>query len=372
MTVRQQAWSWGIAFVVFLGLLYLLGDVLTPFVAGMAIAYLLDPACDHLERMGCSRLIATCFITAAFFVLATLLFLLLIPLITSQIVNFAQNIPEYGAALREKAVYITGLLESRLGPKELAQLHDAFGAASSDIVKFILGLAGGLASGFESLVTLASLALITPIVTFYLLRDWDHIVAKVDNWLPRASAGVIRTQIKLVDETLSGFARGQATVCLIMGTFYGVGLLIIGLDFGFIVGFLTGLVSFVPYFGMLAGFITGVSIAVAQFGEFGPVAMVAAIFVAGQLLEGNFLTPKLVGDRVGLHAVWIIFALLAGGALFGFVGVLLAVPLMAIIGVLVRFSLDQYLQSPLYGAPPTAPASEAAPPSKTNDAGGDS
>jgi len=353
MTVRQQAWSWGIAFAVFLGLLYLLGDVLTPFVAGMAIAYLLDPACDHLESLGCSRIAATCIITAVFFVLAAILLLLLIPLITSQIINFAQNIPEYSAILREKAVHITGLLESRLDPEELTQLHDAFGAASSDIVKFVLGLVGGLASGVESLVTLASLALITPIVTFYLLRDWDHIVAKVDNWLPRTSADVIRTQIKLVDQTLSGFARGQATVCLLMGSFYGIGLLFIGLDFGFIVGFVTGLISFVPYFGMLTGFITGVSIAVAQFGEFGSVAMVAAIFAAGQLLEGNFLTPKLVGDRVGLHAVWIIFALLAGGTLFGFVGVLLAVPLMAIIGVLVRFSLNQYIQSPLYGALPS-------------------
>jgi predicted PurR-regulated permease PerM len=178
-------------------------------------------------------------------------------------------------------------------------------------------------------------------------------VAKVDNWLPRTSADVIRTQIKLVDQTLSGFARGQATVCLLMGSFYGVGLLFVGLDFGFIVGFLTGLISFVPYFGMLIGFITGVSIAVAQFSEFGAVAMVAAIFAAGQLLEGNFLTPKLVGDRVGLHAVWIMFALLAGGTLFGFVGVVLAVPLMAIIGVLARFSLNQYIQSPLYGALPS-------------------
>ena len=353
MTVRQQAWSWVTASAVFLGLLYFLGDVLTPFVAGMAIAYFLDPACDYLERLGCSRVVATCIITAIFFVLAAVLLLLLIPLITSQIVNFAQNIPEYSATLREKLVYITSLLESRLGPEELTQLHDALGAASGDIVKFALGLAGGFARGVESVVTLASLALVTPIVTFYLLRDWDHIVAKVDNWLPRTSADVIRTQIKLVDQTLSGFARGQATVCLLMGSFYGVGLLFVGLDFGFIVGFLTGLISFVPYFGMLIGFITGVSIAVAQFSEFGAVAMVAAIFAAGQLLEGNFLTPKLVGDRVGLHAVWIMFALLAGGTLFGFVGVVLAVPLMAIIGVLARFSLNQYIQSPLYGALPS-------------------
>ncbi|MBT5109651.1 MAG: AI-2E family transporter, partial [Rhodospirillaceae bacterium] len=299
MTVRQQAWSWGVAFAVFLGLLYLLGDILTPFVAGMAIAYLLDPACDRLEGMGCSRIVATCIITGTFFILAIVLLLLLVPLITAQIVNFAQNIPDYTTALREKAVFVIGLLESRLGPDELAQLRDAFSAVSSDVVKFFLSMAGGLASGVESLLTLASLALITPIVTFYLLRDWDHIVAKVDGWLPRASADVIRTQIRLVDDTLSGFARGQATVCILLGSFYGVGLLLAGLDFGFIVGFLTGLISFVPYFGMLVGLIAGLAIAIAQFGEIAPVAIVAAIFAAGQLLEGNVLTPKLVGDRVG-------------------------------------------------------------------------
>lgn len=365
MTVRQQAWAWGIAFAIFLGLLYLLGDVLTPFVAGMAIAYLLDPACDRLERMGCSRIVATCIITATFFVLATVLLLLLVPLITAQIVNFAQNIPDYTTALREKAVFLIGLLENRLGPDELGQLRDAFSAVSSDVVKFFLGLAGGLASGVESLLTLASLALITPIVTFYLLRDWDHIVAKIDGWLPLANAEVIRTQIRLVDDTLSGFARGQATVCLLLGSFYGVGLFLAGLDFGFIVGFLTGLISFVPYFGMLVGLVAGLSIAVAQFGEIAPVAIIAAIFAAGQLLEGNVLTPKLVGGRVGLHAVWIIFALLAGGSLFGFVGVLLAVPLMAIIGVLTRFSLDQYLRSPLYGAAPH----DNSPNEKSNDSG---
>jgi predicted PurR-regulated permease PerM len=350
MTVRQQTSAWIIAIVAFLGVLYLLGDILTPFVAGMAIAYLLDPACDRLEQMGCSRTLATSIITGSFFVLMTAILMLLAPLITAQFVDFAQKVPHYTAALQEKAVFILSMLESRLGPDELAQLRDVFGSFSSSIVKFLLGLVGGVASGVESLLTLISLALITPIVTFYLLRDWDHMVAKVDSWLPRASADIIRTQITLVNETLSGFARGQAMVCVILGMFYGVALLLAGLDFGFVVGFLTGLISFVPYFGMLVGFLVGISIAIAQFGEFGPVAIVAVIFAVGQVLEGNVLTPKLVGERVGLHAVWIIFALMAGGALLGFVGILLAVPLMAVIGVLARFSLEQYLRSPLYGA----------------------
>ncbi|MBL4721882.1 MAG: AI-2E family transporter [Alphaproteobacteria bacterium] len=370
MTVRQQATTWTIAIAAFLGVLYVLGDVLTPFVAGMAIAYLLDPACDKLERMGCSRTLSTSIITGAFFILMTLLLLLLAPLVTAQLVDFAQKVPQYITILQEKAVFLMGLLENRLGPDELTQLRDMFGSLSSGAVKFLLSVVGGVASGVESLLTLVSLALITPIVTFYLLRDWDHMVAKIDGWLPRGSADVIRTQIGLVNETLSGFARGQAMVCIILGLFYGVALMLAGLDFGFIVGFLTGLISFVPYFGMLVGFVAGVSIAIAQFGEVGPVVIVAVIFAVGQVLEGNILTPKLVGERVGLHAVWIIFALLAGGSLLGFVGILLAVPLMAVIGVLARFSLEQYLRSPLYGAPatvePPADTPSSAPDEKTS------
>lgn len=348
MTIQQRSWAWGGVFAVFLGLVWLLGDVLTPFIVGAAIAYVLDPACDKLESMGCSRIIATCIITAVFFVLATGLLVLLVPLLVSQFANFAHHIPEYTATLQAKLVYGLGLLENYLSPEEITKIRNTLGSASSDIVKVILGLGNGLVKFGESLLTLISLALITPVVTFYLLRDWDLIVAKIDSWLPRSSAPTIRTQIGLIDETLSGFARGQATVCLILAVFYGLGLLLTGLDFGFIVGMITGLISFVPYFGMLAGIVAGTAIAIAQFGELGPVLVVVAIFMVGQVLEGNVLTPKLVGDKVGLHAVWIIFALMAGGALFGFVGILIAVPLMAIIGVLARFSLDQYLQSSLY------------------------
>lgn len=348
MTAYQRTWAWGIAFAIFFGLIYLLGDVLTPFIIGAAVAYLLDPACDKLESIGCSRIIATCIITATFFIIAAAVLVLVAPLLVTQILNLAHNIPEYTIALQEKSVYVLGLLEKHLSPEEVDKLRDTFGSASSDIVKFILGLGNGLMSIGGSLMTLVSTALITPIVTFYLLRDWDIIIAKIDSWLPRATVGVIRKQIKLVDETLSGFARGQATVCFTLGIFYGSGLFLAGLDFGFIVGFITGLISFVPYFGMLVGITVGTAIAIAQFGEVTPVLIVVGIFIAGQILEGNILTPKLVGDRVGLHAVWIIFALMAGGAMFGFVGILVAVPLMAIIGVLVRFSLDQYLQGPLY------------------------
>lgn len=345
MTLRQRTAAWAAGLVIFLGLLFALREVLTPFVAGMAIAYLLDPACDKLEAWGCSRTVATCIITAVFFVVATSILLILVPLLTSQIIDFTQKAPEYFAVLREKAIAVLGLLESRLPPEQLAKVKGAFGDYSKDLVQIIAGFAAGLWRGIESFLTLA---LITPVVTFYLLRDWDRIIEKIDGWLPRSNAPVIRTQIRLIDETLAGFARGQATVCLLLGIFYGIGLSLVGLDFGLIVGFATGLISFVPYFGMLVGFAVGIGIAIFQFGELVPIGLVALVFGAGQILEGNFLTPKLVGDQVGLHAVWIIFALLAGGALFGFVGVLLSVPLMAVIGVVARFFLTQYLDSQLY------------------------
>jgi predicted PurR-regulated permease PerM len=199
-----------------------------------------------------------------------------------------------------------------------------------------------------ALFQLISLVVITPLVSFYLLRDWDRIVERIDAYLPRGSAPAIHDQFGKIDRTLAGFIRGQATVCLILGAFYAVGLSLVGLEFGLLIGLGTGLISFIPYFGMMVGLAVGISVALAQFSGLGSVALVAAVFAVGQVAEGNFLTPKLVGDRVGLHPVWVIFALLAGGTLFGFTGILLAVPAAAVIGVLVRFTLESYRDSRLY------------------------
>ena len=195
---------------------------------------------------------------------------------------------------------------------------------------------------------LISLLVITPVVAFYLLRDWDRLIARIDTWLPRDHAETIRERVREVDRTLAGFLRGQGTVCLILGLFYAIALSIAGLDFGLVVGLVAGLLSFIPYVGAIIGLVLSVGLALLQFDDWLRVAIVAGIFFVGQAVEGNFLTPKLVGESVGLHPVWIIFGLLAGGALFGFVGVLLAVPAAAVIGVGVRFALDRYLQSPYY------------------------
>jgi predicted PurR-regulated permease PerM len=348
MTTTQRAMAWSAGLIVFVALVFLLRDILLPFVAGMAIAYFLDPACDRLEARGCSRMLATSLITALFFTILLLILLLLLPLITTQIIEFVEKVPGYAATLRDKAGQLTGFVESRMSAEDVRKLQEMLGSVADPLLKYMAGFARGIMNGIGVFLTLLSLAVITPVVTFYLLRDWDVMIARVDSWLPRDKADTVREQARLIDETLAGFARGQAMVCLLLGVFYAVGLTVVGLDFGLVVGFTTGLISFVPYFGMLFGFVTGMGIAIAQFGDVVPVLLVAAVFGAGQVLEGNFLTPKLVGDRVGLHAVWIIFALMAGGALFGFLGVLIAVPVMAVIGVLVRFLLGQYMDSPLY------------------------
>lgn len=354
MTNQQRAVAWVMGLTVFVLMLYLLRGVMLPFVAGMAVAYFLDPACDWLEEKGCSRMFATSFITASFFLLAILLLVLLAPVAFGQAIDLFDKIPQYTAAIPQKIAPLLERLKPYIGEQGVTEILAVFKASVGDAVKWLARMAGGLVGQLEALANLVSLLLITPIVSFYLLRDWDHLVAKVDSWLPRAHMETIREQFREIDRTLAGFVRGQVSVCLILGAFYGVGLSLVGLDFGFIVGFTTGLVSFVPFFGMLAGFVVGIGLAIAQFDGWLPVGLVAAVFLAGQVLEGNFLTPKMVGERVGLHAVWVIFALLACGALFGFVGVLLAVPLAAVIGVLVRFGVGRYLESPLYlaDAPP--------------------
>jgi predicted PurR-regulated permease PerM len=348
MTAQQRAWSWGIGLAVFVALLFLLRGVMLPFVAGMAVAYFLDPACDWLEERGSSRTFATVIITAAFFLLVALILVLLVPLAYGQLVDLMQKFPGYLSALREKLVPLIAGLEPLIGEEGIAQLRGRLVEHSGDAIRWLGQMMGGLLSRLETFVNLFSLLVITPIVSFYLLRDWDHLVAKIDSWLPRAHAETIREQFRKIDATLAGFVRGQVTVCLLLGLFYGIGLTLVGLESGFIVGFGTGLVSFVPYFGMLIGFAVGIVIAIVQFGDPVSVGLVATVFLTGQFIEGNFVTPNLVGERIGLHPVWVIFALLAGGALLGFVGVLIAVPTAAVIGVLLRFSIDEYLQSPLY------------------------
>ena len=330
-------------------LLYLLSGVLMPFVAGMAIAYFLDPVADRLEAWGLSRAVAAALILAAFFAAAAGCLVLLFPLLQAQVVGLATRGPDLIDTLRQQAEPLLRQMWADLPPDVLERLRAAAGSYAGEIVQWVSKLLADLLSGGMAFLNILSLVLISPLVAFYLLRDWDRIIERLDTLLPRPTAPVIRGQVAEIDRTIAAFVRGQASVCLILSIFYGVGLTLLGLQSGLLVGLGAGLVSFIPYFGAALGLAVGLGIALFQFADWLPIFLVAAVFVAGQTAESYILTPKLVGERVGLHPVWIIFALLAGGALFGFTGVLLAVPAAAVIGVLVRFAQARYLESPLYG-----------------------
>ena len=344
---KMALWLTGLAVVAVL--LHLLSGMLLPFVAGMAVAYFLDPVADRLEEAGFSRGLATFVILLAFFVAGLSLLMLLAPLLHGQILELAGLVPGAVESLRSYAEPLLERVRADLSAELVDEIRSAAGAFAGSAVKWLSDVLVGMWSGGVAFLNLLSLLVITPVVAFYLLRDWDLITARVDSWLPRPAAPAIRQQLSEIDRTLAAFVRGQASVCLVLAVIYGLGLSVIGLKSGLLVGIGAGLISFVPYVGAAIGLIVGVGIALFQFTEWLPVVLVAAVFLFGQTLESYVLTPRLVGDKVGLHPVWIIFALLAGGALFDFTGVLLAVPATAVIGVVARFGLERYLQSPLYG-----------------------
>ena len=349
MSANQQLRYWLIGFVAAALVLYLLRGVLLPFVAGMAVAYMLDPLADRLERWGSSRTLATSLITAGFLLVVMLGLFLLVPLLQAQIASFAKQLPHYLDVFRGSVALWIERIEMRIDPADAERLQAAAGDFAGKVIAWLGGLLAGLWSGGLALVNLLSLIFITPVVTFYLLRDWDRLIERIDGWLPRERAPVIRGLAREIDTTLAGFARGQALVCLCLAIFYGTALPLIGLDFGLVVGITTGLLAIIPYVGFIGGLVTSVGLACLQFADWRWIAATVAIFIVGNVIEGYVLTPRLVGSRIGLHPVWIIFALLAGGALLGFLGVLLAVPVAAAVGVLARFGLTRYLASPLYG-----------------------
>lgn len=361
MTTREKTSFWAIGLAVTIALLWVLHPILLPFVAAMAVAYFLDPVCDWLEARKFSRTAATALVTAVFFIIVVLFFSFVGPMLYSQVAELLQRIPGYVAALQEKAGPFIALIVEQFDEEQARELGVSATQHVGTALRFGANAIARFVGGIGALVDILSLLVLTPIVSFYLLRDWDRIVERIDSWLPRAQADDIRRLATETDEILAGFVRGQSSVCAMLGLFYGIGLTAVGLDFGFIVGLFTGLVSFIPYFGMLIGLAVGFGIAFVQFDAVTPFLLVGAVFLVGQLIEGNFLTPKLVGGRVKLHEVWIIFALLAGGAVFGFLGILMAVPIAAVIGVGVRFALERYLESPLYDGGPLLQTDDDAP-----------
>lgn len=344
LPVEQQAKYWGIAAAVFFAVLWWLGDVILPFVLGGAFAYMLDPIADRLERWGLGRATAVILISLVGILIVGLVFLLVVPLLVQQATALIDTAPQIFQQLQ---AWLTERFPSVMDAdspirQQLLALGQMIQSKGADLLNSVL-------SSAASLLSIVLLVVIVPVVTFYLLLDWDHMVARVDDLLPRDHAPVIRKLATEINRTLASFIRGQGTVCLILGTYYAVGLGLVGLNFGLVLGFIAGLVSFIPYVGALIGGGLALGIALFQFwGEWGWIAAVAVIFVIGQMVEGNFLTPKLVGKSVGLHPVWLLFALSVFGAIFGFVGLLVAVPMAAMIGVIIRFALGHYQDGRLY------------------------
>lgn len=329
--------------VVFFAFIAAVKGILLPFVAGLAIAYLFDPTVDKLELLGVKRWVGVCIILLCFFLFVTGFIFLVAPLVTQQIAALVKLLPDYIESLRG----LLGTLLERAGQDRVEGFAEDYGAK---IFGVISNAATKFLSGGVKVFNVLSLLLLTPLVAFYLLNDWDRMIAHIDLWLPRKHYKTVRRLAKEVDETLSGFVRGQLLVASIMGFLYAVGWSIIGLEYAIVLALIAALLCFIPYIGPLTGSLLALLVGFGQFGDdYMRIGAIAVVHVAVQLLEGNILTPRLVGQRVGLDDVWVIFAVLAGAELMGFVGILIAVPLAAVIGVLLRFGLITYLRSDLYG-----------------------
>lgn len=333
--------------------LNLFASVLLPFVAAAGIAYFLDPAASRLARIGAPRGLAAIIMIVALLAVTLLFALLLYPLIIAQFSLLIGRAPQYATLLQGWARDQLTHLQDRFGTDLVDdKLRDLVGGQAGSMLSFVTAALSHVIGGGFALFNVLTLVVVTPVVAFYMLRDWPSVVEQVESWVPRRYTAIVREQAHEVDRILSAWLRGQALCCLILALFYATALSAVGLDLGLIVGMAAGLLSFIPYVGSITGGLTAIGLAFAQFSSMRGVLMVAGVLVVGQILEGYVIYPRFLGDRVELPAVWVMFALFAGGAAFGFVGVMLAVPVAATIGVLCRFWLRRYKQSPLYLDPP--------------------
>ncbi|UUP19073.1 AI-2E family transporter [Nitratireductor thuwali] len=347
--LKRQFAFWTAAAAILILFLYVFSSILLPFLAGMVVAYFLDPVADRLERLGLSRTLATALILIAFVIALALALMIIVPVLGNQLLGFLGRLPDYLSRLQEMVTTLDpNWFEQTLGV-ESAALRDGLSTLLAQGTGFVAALFGSVWSSGVALVNLASLFVVTPVVAFYMLLDWDRMIARVDSWIPRDHVETVRQIARDINTATAGFVRGQGTLCLILGVYYAVGLTLVGLNFGLLIGLAAGLISFVPYVGSLVGLALALGVAFVQFWpEWYWVAAVAAIFFSGQFVEGNILQPKLIGRSVGLHPVWLMFSLFAFSFLFGFVGLLIAVPTAAAIAVLIRFAIARYLESPLY------------------------
>jgi predicted PurR-regulated permease PerM len=349
MQFERHVLFWIVVAIIFAGLLQLLAPVLLPFVVGLTLAYFLNPLVDGLSGMGMPRWLSAVIILLLSIVFVGALFVFLVPVLVAQTDGLIATLP--GEIQRLRAL-LEGIARERLGAR-FPEAEAAVTSGLNSMQESLPGLLSQFAKAVWSQGTAAfsffTLMLVTPLVFFYALVDWPKMLAKVDSWLPRDNAPAIRMLASEIDSRVSAFIRGQGMVCLVLAVFYALALSFLGLRYGLLIGLLTGLLSFIPFVGWALGLITATALAVVQFWpDLTSVLLVPGVFLAGQALDAAVLSPQIVGQKIGLHPVWLIFALLTFSYLFGFLGLLVAVPVAAAIGVLVRFALRTYLESSVY------------------------
>jgi predicted PurR-regulated permease PerM len=355
MSVPRPIVFWIAMLAAVVAVVILLREVLLPFVTGMVLAYLLDPLANRLERLGMNRLLATLVIFLLVVVTITILIVMAAPVVIHELSYFIESFPLYVRRLHELATdpnrpWLSKVIGEGLG--EVERSIDKFMALPGNWFGTFLT---SVWSGGRALISIFSLGVVAPIVACYVLYDWDRMIVTIDNWIPPARRETVRALAREVDDTVGGFVRGQSAVCLILAIFYAATLWLMGLKHGALIGFSAGLLNFIPYVGSLSGLLISTCIAIAQFWpDWTSILLVPAIFLIGQSLSDYVLSPYLIGRSVHLNPVWLLFALFAFGYLFGFVGLLIAVPVAAAIGVLMRYALREYYKSPLY-APTSIP-----------------
>ncbi len=348
MTVRNQVFFWSLAFALLMGFVYLFKSVLLPFVLGMAIAYLLNPLVTYLGKIKIKRAPAALLLSTAFFIFVALFLAILIPVLYKQSLQLADDFPTYldkiVAWLEPYTIQVMGMLGEG-GDVDLKAILSSHMGTAAQVTKQV---AAHIVAGGQAALNMLSILVLTPIVTYFMMKEWDKLTAWVTELMPRDHKETILDLLKQIDIKIAGFVRGQISIAFILAIAYAVALSIAGLKYGFLIGLISGFISVIPLVGSTLGLIVSIAVAWFQSGDIMFVGIIGGIFIAGQLIEGNILSPKIVGDSVGLHPLWVFFALMAGGALFGILGMLLAVPLAASVGVLLAFAIKQYKASPYF------------------------
>ncbi len=355
MTPAVRTLFWAGFLILFIGFVWLFNSILTPFILGIAIAYLLDPIVRKFTQKQIPRWVTALVILIAFFGVLTLMFALLTPMAVRQLQMLIEQFPNYIQNILDYLNPYLMWLQDRFGANYIQQINDYMKGNADTLVGGATGLVGGIATGGKFVVEFATTLILTPLVAFFMMKEWPNITAWVESMYPRQHAALIRSLLKKIDIKVAGFIRGQILVAFMLGVIYALALTIAELNYGFLIGIGAGLFSIIPLVGSTLGLVAGLVVAWFQTGDITYTAIIGGIFMAGQFIEGNFLAPKVVGDSVGLHPLWIMFALLAGGSLLGITGMLIAIPVAAIVGVLGGFAIDQYKMSPLYQKEPEEP-----------------